>query len=194
MQQLKHEADLLEIKGPLNTFNVFANFVMKWIANTVAKKVVQISNTTMVAIQEIVKLGIGQGLGIKDIAKQIDKLYLEQIIPNRSIVIARTEVISASNAGSRFGAIQTGLPLQKEWIETKDERTRETHTALNGVGGQVRPRDEFYELPSGVKLMHPGDPNGVAEGLTGKDAEKALAKEVIQCRCTEGYRVVKNKN
>jgi hypothetical protein len=41
--------------------------------------------------------------------------------------------------------------------------------------------------------MHPGDPNGIAEGLEGRDAEKALAKEVIQCRCTEGYRVIKNK-
>jgi hypothetical protein len=191
MNQLKNEAAALEIKGPLNMFNVFANFVMKWISTNVAQKVVQISNTTVTAIQGIVKLGISQGLSIKDIEKQIDALYLDQIIPNRSEVIARTEVISASNAGSRFGAVQTGLPLEKEWIATRDERTRETHSFENGVGGQKRLRDEYYELPSGVKLMQPGDPHGIADGLSGKELSKAVAKEVIQCRCTEGYKVIK---
>jgi hypothetical protein len=191
--QLKSEAEVLEIKAPLNGFNVFANFVMKWISQTVAKKVVQITGTTMTAIQEIVKTGIGEGLAIRDISAKIDGLYLDQIIPNRSRVIARTEVISASNAGSRFGAKQTGLPLQKEWIATKDDRTRDSHTYENGVGGQVREMDEFYELPSGVKLMQPGDPGGIADGLSGKELDKAIAKEVIQCRCTEGYKVKKKK-
>jgi HK97 family phage portal protein len=189
--QLKNEAELLEIKGPLSGFDVFANFVMKWVSQNVAQKVVQISTTTMNQIKGIVSEGISNGLAIRDIAKQIDGLYLDQIIPNRSTVIARTEVISTSNAGSRFGAIQTGLPLEKEWIETRDDRTRETHTALNGVGGQKRARDEYYDLPSGVKLMHPGDPHGVADGLDGKELSKAVAKEVIQCRCTEGYKVIK---
>jgi HK97 family phage portal protein len=186
--QLKSEAAVLEVKGPLAGFNVFAKLITEWIVKSVAQKVVMINNTTMEKIKAIVFDGQTNGKSIKEITKNIDSLYLDQIIPNRSEVIARTEVISSSNAGNRFAAIQTDLPLTKEWISTRDERTRDTHIDIDG---QIRDRDKYYDLSSGVQLMFPGDPNGRKEGLTGKDLDKATAKEVIQCRCTEGFSVKK---
>lgn len=124
-------------------------------------------------VKEIISKGFEEQLTVPEIRDQIEALYLEQIIPNRSMVIARTEVISASNAGSRYAAKQTGLQLEKEWVATADKRTRKSHKKADG---QRRGIDEPYEV-GGHKLMYPGDPSGAAE-------------EVIQCRCTEVYHTV----
>ncbi|MGG3737205.1 phage portal protein [Aeribacillus pallidus] len=155
-------------------FDVFNQAVQDFISTTVANKVVNINDNTKNLIKAIVNTGFSQKLTVPEIRDQIEYLYLEQIIPNRSMVIARTEVISASNAGSRFAAKQTGLNLEKEWVATADKRTRKSH---NKADGQRRPLDEPYEV-GGHSLMFPGDPNGPAE-------------EVIQCRCTEVYHTVK---
>lgn len=168
-EQLKHDAMALEVKAPDNPFNVFDEAVQAWIAETVAKKVVLVTDTTKQQIRDRIAEGEAEGESIPELAARIDELYLDQIIPNRSTVIARTEVISSSNAGSRFAAKQTGLDLRKEWIATRDKRTRSTHKHIDG---EIRDIEALYSNG----LLFPGDPNGTA-------------KEVIQCRCTEAYLV-----
>lgn len=176
MGQFKKNAGVhLETKAPLisleTIFKVFDKAVQRFIASTVAKKVVGITDVTKDKIRSLIKVGEAGGESIEQIAKRIDALYLDQIIPNRSTVIARTEVIGASNAGNSFAAEQTGLKLNKEWLSTPDERTRDSHDAING---EIVPKEEPYSNG----LMFPGDPTGEA-------------KEVIQCRCTEIYSVIK---
>lgn len=161
----------IELKLIPNVFNVFDKFVQKFIATTVAKKVVGVADVTKKKIRGIIAPLEAAGASIEQIAKAIDGLYLDQIIPNRSEVIARTEVIGASNAGSSHAADQTGLKLNKEWLSTRDDRTRDTHVEIDG---EIKPKEEKYSND----LMFPGDPNGEAE-------------EVIQCRCTEIYKRVK---
>jgi uncharacterized protein with gpF-like domain len=172
--QLKNEATDLEIKIFKDLFNVFAKNVQNWIKGNVAQKVVLVSDTTIKLLKNIVDIGQENGESIPQIAQRIDELYLDQIIPNRSTVIARTEVISSSNAGNHFSAEQTGLDLQKEWVSTKDDRTRGAHEEVNG---QIRDMKEPYEV-MGEALQFPGDPSG-------------SAKNVISCRCTEIYKVKK---
>jgi HK97 family phage portal protein len=172
--QLKNEATDLEIKIFKELFNVFAKNVQGWIKNNVAQKVVLVSDTTVKLLKNIVDIGQENGESIPQIAQRIDELYLDQIIPNRSTVIARTEVISSSNAGNHFSAEQTGLDLQKEWVSTKDDRTRDAHEEVNG---QIRDMNKPYDV-MGEPLQFPGDPNG-------------SAKNIIQCRCTEIYKVKK---
>ncbi|WP_339171470.1 phage portal protein [Anoxybacillus sp. FSL W8-1294] len=154
-------------------FDVFDKAVQEFISSTVANKIVNINDNTKNMVKEIISKGFEEQLTVPEIRDQIEALYLEQIIPNRSMVIARTEVISASNAGSRYAAKQTGLQLEKEWVATADKRTRKSHKKADG---QRRGIDEPYEV-GGHKLMYPGDPSGPAE-------------EVIQCRCTEVYHTV----
>ncbi|WP_214607204.1 phage minor head protein, partial [Mycobacterium tuberculosis] len=89
-------------------------------------------------------------------------------------VIARTEIIGASNLGSRAAAKETGLQLEKEWIATPDKRTRKAHKAANG---QTRDFDEPY-IVWGDRLQFPGD-----------TSHGAKLRNVIQCRCVEGYHV-----
>ena len=149
------------------------------------RKVTGIVETTARALGETLDEGIAAGDSIPQLAKRIDALYLEEIIPRRSTVIARTETIAASNYGGQEGAKEIAAGegmLQKEWISTRDGRTRslargDSHDHVN-PDGQVRPIDEPYDV-SGEKLMFPGD---VSLG--------ASAGNTIQCRCTEGYRLV----
>lgn len=86
--------------------------------------------------------------------------------PYRAQLIARTEMIRASNAGS-MGVYRQWAVRMKEWLATMDERVRDSHAAANG---QVVPMDEPFEV-GGAALMYPGDPNGPLG-------------ETVQCRCT----------
>jgi HK97 family phage portal protein len=176
MNQFKKNAgNHMETKAPLipleMIFNVFDKAVQKFIASTVAKKVVGVTDVTKTKIRKIIKTQEAAGASIDQIAEELDKLYLDQIIPNRSEVIARTEVIGASNAGNAYAADQTGLKLSKTWLATRDGRERESHA---NIDGEKQNKEDLYTNG----LLFPGDPNGDAE-------------EVIQCRCTETYAVIK---
>jgi len=173
--QLKYQAEQVEVKlGIRDLFNIFATAVQGWITKNVANKVVKVTDTTKKLIKNSISSGEELGESIPEMAARIDKLYLDQIIPNRSVVIARTEIISSSNAGNRLAAEQTGLDLTKEWISTKDDRVRDGHEEANG---QQKDFNEPYEV-MGESLMFPADPEGSPEN-------------VIMCRCSEGYHVKK---
>lgn len=83
---------------------------------------------------------------------------------------ARTAVTSAQNKG-RVDAMEdlqeAGVILEKEWIATKDERTRDAHAELDRVSVPV---DEPFVNEIG-EIMYPGDP----------DADPA---NTYNCRCT----------
>jgi uncharacterized protein with gpF-like domain len=85
-------------------------------------------------------------------------------------MIARTETHGAANYGAGRAARETNLPLNREWIASGDERTRETHAEADG---QIVGMDEPFTV-GGASLMYPGDPAGPAE-------------EVINCRCSVGF-------
>lgn len=146
--------------------------VFRWLTLESGKKITQITSTTRNQVRIELSEGVAAGEGIDVIAKRIDKLYLDKIIPYRAEIIARTEVIAASNLGSRAGAKQTGLVLNHEWIATRDTRTRDIHAMADG---ETVPMDMPY-LVGGEQLMFPGDTSHGASG-----------RNVINCRCTEGY-------
>jgi hypothetical protein len=86
------------------------------------------------------------------------------------VLVARTQVIEASNAGSYATAVASELEMQKEWIATPDLRTRPTHLAADGQ--RVGLKDMF-----------------VVGGESGPfPASNAFSPaERYSCRCTVGY-------
>lgn len=143
-------------------------------ASASAVKIDRINTTTLRLLRAELRAGVEAGEGIDKIAERIDALYLDQIIPNRSTVIARTEVIQASNMGSMAGAKATGIPrLKKVWLATRDIRTRESHLVNDGETVEI---DSAFTLDTGSRLMFPGD--------TSLGASPA---DTIQCRCTQFY-------
>src|SRR5258708_1780365 len=152
-------------------FSILNADVLVYLYTIAAQKARQVSDTEIAFIQSYLAKGVEEGESIPNLAKRIDDLYLQQIIPNRSTVISRTEVIGASNYGSHEAAKQSGLDLTKSWLATEDVRTRPTHSLADGQEVEM---DAKFSV-GGADLDFPGDPAGPPE-------------EIIQCRCTQTYK------
>lgn len=123
-------------------------------------------------VQNAVMQGIIQGESIAEIG---DRLTSELAASNaaKMNMFARTAVNGAQNAGRVERLHETeemGIEVKKQWLATLDNRTRDTHQALDG---QERPVDEPFEV-DGMKIDYPGDPNAPPE-------------LVYNCRCTLVY-------
>jgi len=129
-----------------------------------------LDTTTNRAIRKLFE-GIQNGDGIEVIAREMVRAGSGIADVKRARVIARTEIISASNKGSLEGAKDTGIPLKKEWLATRDNRTRIEHAEADG---QAVLMDEDF-IVMGEEMEYPGDPSG-------------SASNVINCRCTQIYR------
>lgn len=112
--------------------------------------------------------GILQGESADQMAQRL--MNVTRMNEESALRNARTAVTSAQNKG-RVDAMEdlseAGVILEKEWIATKDERTREAHAELDRVSVPI---DEPFENEIG-EIMYPGDP----------DADPA---NTYNCRCT----------
>ena len=86
--------------------------------------------------------------------------------------LVRTEATAAANFAQTQAAQTIFSPdqMQKEWIASFDDRTRDTHSEADGQ--IVMANNPF--LVGGQEMMFPGDPAGGAA-------------EVINCRCSVAY-------
>jgi hypothetical protein len=134
-------------------------------------RLVGIGDEVWEAARETLVEGMELGESIPQLAQRIRDT--SDVVDPRARTIARTEVVSASNAGSLAVARASGVELEKEWIATFDERTRETHAIADG---QKVPIDRRFDV-GGDMLDFPGDSSGSPE-------------EVINCRCTLGFHVL----
>lgn len=109
--------------------------------------------------------GILQGKSIEHLADG----FMQVMKANRSAAIrnARTSFTSAQNGGRQESyerAVEMGIKLEKEWIATLDDRTRDSHQMLDGERVP-------YNAKFSNKCEYPGDPSGAP-------------MEVYNCRCT----------
>lgn len=152
-------------------FDPWADRILQWVSTWAARKITGIEETTKQRIARVIQEGLDANEGTAKIAKRIREEY-EDFSRYRSFVIARTEVGAAAGFASHESAKQTGLQLKKQWISSRDDRVRDSHKVGTGIDGEIREMDELYSNG----CMFPGDPSGPPE-------------EVINCRCTEAYRV-----
>jgi uncharacterized protein with gpF-like domain len=145
----------------------FAQRTRRWIELFGADKVKAISETTKQRIIQALDDGLAEGESITRIAKRIRETGRGVIGAARSLVIARTETHSASQAAATESLDVLGLPeVRREWVSSNDARTRETHRSADG---QIRGQNEPFDVGD-AKLMYPGDPAGPPE-------------ETVACRC-----------
>ena len=130
-----------------------------------------ISRTTRDQVMAMASRGRRDGMGQDEIARMIGN-RVGVVSRARAGMIARTEIHSASVFASHEAAVDTGLPLEKDWLAASD--ARDDHAAADD--GRSIPMDELFEV-GGERLRYPGDPSGSAEN-------------VINCRCQEGHVVL----
>ena len=173
----RHAAALPKRKGAEEqTASIWLRTIEEYARTRMADLVTAITSTTRDQIRTTLLEGLRLGEGVFELASRIDSLFLDGIIPHRSEVIARTEVIAASNSANRAAAVAVAeankLELEHQWLATRDMRTREAH---RNADGQLQPIDKPFRV-MGEHLMFPGD-----------TSLGASAANIIMCRCSEIY-------
>ena len=121
-------------------------------------------------ITNAVTAGILMGRSSRGIAADLRRRIIDMSVES-AIRAARTAVTAAENGGRQATyekAAEMGIEMQREWIATKDHRTREWHGMADGQRVGV---DEAFTV-GGEKLMFPGDRSHGASGWN-----------IYNCRC-----------
>jgi hypothetical protein len=163
-------------------FSPFEEFIRAWVATYGAKRIDDMTKTTQGMLAKLVQQAIDEGMGVAK-AQAFIRSRFTDMSKIRAERIARTEIVSASNLGSIEAARSTGLNLQKNWLSTRDGRTRTLQTGEFdhlSVDGQPADLNGFFNV-SGEDLMYPGDING-------------SPGNVINCRCTVTYTEIGEKS
>lgn len=153
------------------TFGMHSPQIVAFIRNRANKLAGYVTKTTYDNIHDALVEGVNAGEGIPQLAGRVRHVF--QIASDtRAKTIARTEVISAYNGASEAVVASYGPDVVggKEWIATRDTRTREHHREADG---QTVATHEHFTV-GGTPMAYPGDPI-------------APASEVVNCRCTLGY-------
>lgn len=174
--------DLMAILGvnvPEGEFiRLWRDVSREWLSVNILTKINSISQTTQRAIAKVVERAINEGSSIQEISREIRDQSQGEINRNRSVVIARTETISAMNKGRRLSMYSSNLLWNKRWVDTPDERTRLSHRLI--AREDWRPLDQEYWLADGNGSVEPADCPGDPRLSPGN---------IINCRCTEVYEV-----
>lgn len=165
------KADPFEVVDPYQ-IPEFSN----WIARTTGQKIKNVSQATIDRVKVIIDEGIRDAEAIPDIVDRIRRAGV--FSEARGYRIARTEVISASNAATHFGVARNvdTEGMTKTWLSTGDHRTRETHRRANN---QEQSYNDPFQVGSS-ELLFPGD-----------SSLGASAKELVQCRCSCLYNMAR---
>lgn len=161
----------VEIK--LDTGDELNARIVKWARKRAAGRVADISKTT----ERRIRNAVARGLDANDSPAEIARAIIDEVDDMtlaRARTIARTETHTAANSGQHMAMEETadelGMKMNKVWVATEDQRTRESHTAADG---QVVAMDEWFKVGE-AELYFPGDPDGPPE-------------EIINCRCAVVY-------
>ena len=140
---------------------------------TLAKNATQIQ----LQVRQIITQGIIAGRGSEDTAKILSS-KMEDVFKGdyaKAIRVARTESGRAQNMGELASideAKDNGANIKKMWIATLDDKTRDSHGALDG---QVENADGLFISIHGNEAEYP-------HGFS-------VASEDINCRCSLGSKV-----
>lgn len=129
-----------------------------------------ITETTKDIIRKVLIAAEEAGLGFDDIVRQLESPELNKI---RARLIARTEIVTASNGAAAIQARESGLELNKEWISARDNRVRKDHLLVNGT---IIPIEQDF-IVDGRPMAQPGDKRGGA-------------KEICNCRCVVAFQEI----
>lgn len=169
--------DIKDYSKPL--FNEeFQRTIAEWVRENCGLRITSVIDTVAKRISSLVEFAIGENYTIE----QMQRYLREQVGKNvftryQALRIARTETTSASNHAAMVSGETSGIVLVKEWIATRDARTRRKpedqfdHYVMNG--NQVEQNEKFVlRSKDGIvdEIDYPGDPNG-------------SAGDTISCRC-----------
>lgn len=159
---------LLDQLGQKSRKASFTDLTTSFIARQSAYKSKILTDTTKEIATRVIQSGERDGLGVEEIAKNlVNAISDSSLSKGRAAIIARTETHMAAGYAMQAQASDLGYPVTKTWVAVEDDRTRETHSAVDGT---TIGNNEYFDVGSD-RLLYPGDPDGSLD-------------EIINCRCT----------
>lgn len=102
-------------------------------------------------IRETVAQGLHQGETYKTMAKRLNESLSKQVVNPMRII--RTESHRVFSEARKDSLDKANIKMTKQWITSRDERVRSTHSPMDGV---IIPYKEDFELPDGARGFAPG--------------------------------------
>ena len=144
-------------------------YALEYLRDT-ANRMVNVSEGTWARARAQLIQGFSAGESIEELSARL--MQVSDWGERRAATVARTEIISASNAGALAEARAVSPDASKEWMATRDSRTREWHREADGETVLL---DGTFTV-GGQELDYPGDPSGSPDNI-------------INCRCTLAFHV-----
>lgn len=151
------------------------DFMRRFAVTNLTGLLLDINRTSVAIIERIVKAGLQEGLGILEIARSIEE-RVTKIFTDRSKLIARTEMVKATNTAAMQSAATSDFMYEKKWVPASDQRTRPDHLAM--LNSDWIPFDAKFSV-GGVEMDRPGDAS-------------APASQVCNCRCKVVFRLMRD--
>lgn len=159
----------IESLGVSLAFDIERPDVVRYIERMSQRFAKEINETTYKNLKASLAEAEKQGEGIDKISERV-KAVMGDRIESTPEVIARTEINTASNAGTLLAYKQSGVVSKKGWLAALDGRERESHRAAH---------QQYQKNPIDLdEDFLVGNGRGPAPGQIG------LPEEDIQCRCT----------
>lgn len=127
------------------------------------------------SIRDVLSEGLAAGEAINKIAERVRGVF-DTASRSRSILIARTEIVGASNQGAllsyKAAKLEGVVGLKKKWMTALDEKVRDSHKRAGRLAPVSLDAPFVFQGEKGgeVRMNAPGDSGGGPE-------------EVCNCRC-----------
>ena len=152
------------------------DFMRRFAVTNLTGVLLDINKTSKDIIERIVSNGLREGQGIPEIARSIEQ-SVAGIFTNRAKLIARTEMVKATNTAAMQSAATSDFMYEKKWVPATDNRTREDHLTM--LNKPYIPFDQPF-IVGGYEMDRPGD------GTT------APASQICNCRCKVVFRLMRD--
>jgi len=141
-------------------------------------KITSVHGTLIEEVIKAIKDQLGENATVIDLQNAIHNVVSKSqtYFKWQALRIARTETTTSSGLAAMKTAEASDLVLDKTWIAAIDNRTRNDH---RGVNNDTVGFNEYFTMPSGVKMSFPG--------AMFNDKGAVPANEVINCRCTIAF-------
>jgi len=138
----------LNAVGMGQSFNVGDPLAIQWMATHSKNSAWKVTQTFHSKMKDILKRGLGFGLSIPEMRDNLLN-YIHGISAARAELIARTEVLKASNLGYWRGMVQSGVVEGKQWLATAD---RDTCPHCAKMDGATMPLEKpFFKLGDSLR-------------------------------------------
>jgi HK97 family phage portal protein len=123
--------NLIKPSTPHKDFPLLVNQnALTWLKTRIGWAAEQTSEQTAIMLQQALADGFDKGESINQIADRVKDVFVN-CSDVRSQMIARTEILGASNQGNIIGYKEAGIN-KVEWLTARDERTCEICSPMNG--------------------------------------------------------------